>query len=171
MRMRIWLALAMLLLAALVVMSPGCAKKQPPPPVTQQPPPAQPQRPDTTVTRPPVQEQEPEFEAQDIRFDYDKANIRDDARTTLTALGKYLMETPSARVLIEGHADERGTTEYNLALGERRAKAARDWLVAYGVGSDRISTVSYGKERPLDPGHDESAWSRNRRAHFVLQGA
>jgi len=171
MRTRNWLALSMLLLAVVVIVSPGCAKKQPPPPVTQQPPPVQPQRPDTTATRPPVEPAEPAFMAQDIRFDYDKANIRDDARTTLTALGKYLMENPSVRVLIEGHADERGTTEYNLALGERRARSTRDWLVAYGIGSDRISTVSYGKERPLDPGHDESAWSRNRRAHFVLQGA
>ena len=110
------------------------------------------------------------FIPQDIRFDYDRANIRDDARTILTELGKYLMENEPARVLIEGHCDERGTTEYNLALGERRANAARDWLAAYGISAGRLSTVSYGKERPLDPGHSESAWSKNRRAHFVLQG-
>ena len=71
-------------------------------------------------------------------------------------------------VTIEGHCDERGTAEYNLALGERRAVAARSYLVSLGIGADRLKTVSYGKEFPFDPGHDEAAWAKNRRAHFVI---
>lgn len=157
------------LLAIALVAVPGCAKKKaPPPPPTREVPTAQPPVTEPEPTPPRTEEV---FAAGDIRFDYDKATIRDDARPALTALGKHLMDNPTVRVQIEGHCDERGTTEYNLALGERRAKAARDWLAAYGVGGDRLSTISYGKERPLDPGHDETAWAKNRRAHFVVQGA
>ena len=77
---------------------------------------------------------------------------------------------PTWVITVEGHADERGTAEYNLALGERRAVAARTYLLSLGIAADRIKTVSYGKEFPFDPGHDESAWSKNRRAHFVVTG-
>jgi peptidoglycan-associated lipoprotein len=170
MRTRRTLAHSVLMLLALALVSaPGCAKKAPPPPspISQrQPPPA---APDTT--HPEVQPPSPvetAFVPGDIHFDYDKSNIRDDARPALTALGKHLLDHPEVKVRIEGNCDERGTTDYNLALGERRAKAAQDWLIAYGVGAGRVSTISYGKERPLDPGHDESAWAKNRRDHFVL---
>jgi peptidoglycan-associated lipoprotein len=78
-----------------------------------------------------------------------------------------MRENGDASVLIQGHCDERGTVEYNLALGEKRAKAARDYLVDLGISADRIRTISYGEERPANPGHDESAWSQNRRAEFV----
>jgi peptidoglycan-associated lipoprotein len=78
-----------------------------------------------------------------------------------------LKRVSAANITIEGHCDERGTKAYNLALGEKRANAAKDFLVALGVSASRISTVSYGKERPFDPGHDESAWAKNRRAHFA----
>jgi peptidoglycan-associated lipoprotein len=79
------------------------------------------------------------------------------------------METNSGNVIVEGHCDERGSVEYNLALGERRAKAAKEYLVSYGITASRITTISYGKERPFDPGHDENSWAQNRRAHFVAK--
>ena len=105
---------------------------------------------------------------QDIFFDFDKSNIRDDQRAALGQGVSWLKGNPTAKVTIEGHADERGTNEYNLALGERRAKATKDYLLAAGIEPARIATVSYGEERPFLLGHDESAWKWNRRAHFVL---
>jgi len=106
----------------------------------------------------------------DAFFDFDKSNIKDDQKAALNDDVTWLKANTSAKVLIEGHCDERGTVEYNLALGERRAKAAKDYLIAAGIAADRISIISYGKERPFVLGHDESAWKWNRRAHFVLQG-
>jgi peptidoglycan-associated lipoprotein len=106
----------------------------------------------------------------DVFFDYDKANIRDDQKAALNDNVGWLKGNTGAKLLVEGHCDERGTAEYNLALGERRAKAVKDYLIAAGVAADRVSTISYGKERPFVLGHDESAWKWNRRAHFVLQG-
>jgi peptidoglycan-associated lipoprotein len=106
---------------------------------------------------------------QDIFFDYDKYDIRDDARATLQSNARALAERSHLRFTIEGHCDERGSEKYNLALGDRRATATKEFLVAQGVGSDRIETVSFGEERPFDPGHNESAWSKNRRAHFILK--
>jgi peptidoglycan-associated lipoprotein len=106
----------------------------------------------------------------DAFFDFDKSNIRDDQKAALNDNVSWLKANAGAKVLIEGHCDERGTVEYNLALGERRAKAAKDYLIAAGIPADRISIISYGKERPFVLGHDESAWKWNRRAHFVLQG-
>ena len=76
-------------------------------------------------------------------------------------------QNSGSAVVIEGHCDERGSVEYNLALGERRAKAAREFLVSYGIAASRLTTISYGKERPMDSGHDEDSWAKNRRAHFV----
>ena len=106
----------------------------------------------------------------DAYFDYDKSDIRSDAQSTLrsnsTALKQIFNDYPSGRVLIEGHCDERGTGEYNLALGDRRATAARDFLVNLGVPSSKLSTVSYGEERPQCRDSAESCWQRNRRAHF-----
>jgi len=106
----------------------------------------------------------------DIFFDYDKASIRDDQKAALNDNVGWLKGNSGAKVLLEGHCDERGTAEYNLGLGERRAKAVKDYLIAAGVAADRVSTISYGKERPFVLGHDESAWKWNRRGHFVLQG-
>ena len=100
-------------------------------------------------------------------FDYDSATLRPDARDTLLTNDQWLKANPDVGVTIEGHADERGTSEYNLALGWRRARAAADFLVAAGIAPGRIRTISYGKERPFILGHDESAWRWNRRAHFV----
>jgi len=106
----------------------------------------------------------------DVFFDYDKANIRDDQKAALNDNVGWLKGNTGAKVLLEGHCDERGTAEYNLGLGERRSKAVKDYLIAAGIAADRVSTISYGKERPFVLGHDESAWKWNRRGHFVVQG-
>lgn len=108
------------------------------------------------------------FEENDIYFDFDKFDLRADARKVLADKAAFLNAHPNLKIRIEGNCDERGTIEYNLALGDRRAKAAMDYLVFLGITPDRISTVSYGKEKPLDPGHNEEAWAKNRRDHFVV---
>jgi peptidoglycan-associated lipoprotein len=132
----------------------------PPPP----PPPAPMQAPRATV------EERISSEIQDGFFDYDKSDIRADARDALTrdagALKAILAEFPSATIMVEGHCDERGSAEYNLGLGDRRASAAKDFLVQLGVPADRLKTISYGKERPQCTESTESCWQKNRRAHF-----
>ena len=106
----------------------------------------------------------------DVFFDYDNAGIRDDQKAALNDNVGWLKGNTGAKILVEGHCDERGTAEYNLGLGERRAKAVKDYLIAAGIAADRVSTISYGKERPFVLGHDESAWKWNRRGHFTIQG-
>ena len=101
-------------------------------------------------------------------FEYDSSELTSDAQRALNENAGVLKQYPAWTVTIEGHCDERGTAEYNLALGERRAVAARAYLVSLGVSADRLRTVSYGKEFPFDPGHDETAYTKNRRAHFVI---
>jgi peptidoglycan-associated lipoprotein len=101
-------------------------------------------------------------------FDYDKADIRADTRDVLAANATWLKKYAGLQFTIEGHCDERGTAQYNLALGDRRANAAKDYLASLGVDASRIKTVSYGKERPFATGHDEDSWQKNRRAHFVV---
>ncbi|MGD9763380.1 MAG: peptidoglycan-associated lipoprotein Pal [Candidatus Binatia bacterium] len=103
----------------------------------------------------------------DIHFDYDSFELDDTARQTLQSNADWLKDNPESRVEIEGHCDDRGTVEYNLALGAKRAAAAKDYLVAMGVGRERMTTISYGEELPLCHEETESCWSRNRRAHFV----
>jgi peptidoglycan-associated lipoprotein len=105
----------------------------------------------------------------DVRFDFDKSEVKEDGRKTCGVVAGYLKKNPKAKLLIEGHCDERGTAEYNMALGERRATAVMAYLVSLGVPKAALSTVSFGKEKPLDPGHNEEAWAKNRRAHFVLK--
>ncbi len=105
----------------------------------------------------------------DIFFDYDRYDLREDARRTLMENARVLNERRSIRFTIEGHCDERGSERYNLALGDKRANAAKDFLVAQGVDPSRIDVVSYGEERPFSQGHDEAAWSQNRRAHLVMR--
>src|SRR3546814_3523242 len=102
-----------------------------------------------------------------IFFDTDKYDVSAEDQTTLQSQAQWLMANPNVRVTVEGHADERGTRDYNLALGERRANAAKNYLVSLGVPESRISTISYGKERPEALGSDESAWAQNRRAVTV----
>jgi peptidoglycan-associated lipoprotein len=103
----------------------------------------------------------------DAFFDYDEAGLREDAKAALDGDAKYMESHSGVKVVIEGHCDERGSVEYNLALGEKRARAAKDYLTTYGINAARITTISYGKERPFDPGHTEESWAQNRRAHFV----
>ncbi len=117
----------------------------------------------------PIQPSEAEEALKDIHFQYDKYNLTDEAAGIIAANAEYLMKHPEAKILIEGNCDERGTEEYNLALGEKRALAARDYLVRFGIERSRISIVSYGEERPLDPAGDEEAWAKNRRDHFVMK--
>jgi peptidoglycan-associated lipoprotein len=104
----------------------------------------------------------------DIHFDLDSAALGDEARATLERHALWLQGRRDVKVSVEGHCDERGTVDYNLALGEQRARATRDYLVSLGVAAERLRIVSYGKERPLDTGNDEAAWARNRRAHFAV---
>jgi peptidoglycan-associated lipoprotein len=109
-----------------------------------------------------------EQNVKDAYFDLDKSDLRDDARSALTKDAEFLRSYPDVRVLIEGHCDERGSTEYNLALGQRRAEAAKNYLISLGITAGRIDSTSWGKERPFCTEHDESCWQQNRRAHFVL---
>jgi len=106
---------------------------------------------------------------EDIHFDYDKAFIREDAKPILAKIADAMKAKRSSSLLIEGHCDERGTAEYNLALGERRADATKKYLLSLGVSAGSLSAVSFGEEKPVDPGHTEAAWAKNRRAHFVLK--
>jgi peptidoglycan-associated lipoprotein len=103
----------------------------------------------------------------DIHFDFDQYSIRPEDRKILSGHADLLLKNKNVKIIIEGNCDERGTTEYNLALGDRRALEAKKYLVNSGVDRKRIKTISYGKERPLDPDHNEEAWAKNRRDHFV----
>jgi peptidoglycan-associated lipoprotein len=106
-------------------------------------------------------------EVRDAYFDYDKADLRADARTALSKTADFLKNYPRFKVIVEGHCDERGSTEYNLGLGDRRASAVKQYLVSLGVAADRVSTVSYGKEKPFCMESNEACWQQNRRGHFV----
>jgi peptidoglycan-associated lipoprotein len=105
---------------------------------------------------------------QDAFYDFDASTLSGQAQAALTASATWLKAHPDYNLLLEGHCDERGTEQYNLALGDRRANSARDFLATLGVDGTRMRTVSYGEERPFDQGHDDSAWAKNRRAHLVL---
>jgi peptidoglycan-associated lipoprotein len=176
-----WAVLA-LSVAALVAV--GCAKKQtvksegapgaaavteapvkeiPPAPVAVAPATPPPEAPGVAVT----EEKLSRFD--DVRFDFDKSEVKEDGRKTCQVVADYMKKNPKTKLQIEGHCDERGTAEYNLALGDRRATAVMTYLVSLGVPKAALSTVSFGKEKPLDPGHDEGAWAKNRRAHFILK--
>ena len=104
----------------------------------------------------------------DVFFDFDRYDLRADARDTLKANGDWLKRNPSARIEIEGHCDDRGTNEYNLALGAKRAQAAKDYLVTLGISTERLSTISYGEEIPVCKEQNENCWRQNRRARFVV---
>ena len=179
--------------ASAVVLATGlaaCAKKAPPVAKPTPPPPAasssgnRPPQPPTPVNEPQQVPVEPSgadslsskdlddinknSPFQPLFFGYDQAEVSPEGQTVLNSNAEILKKYPTWIITIEGHADERGTAEYNLALGERRALAARNYLVSLGIPADRLRTVSYGKEFPFDPGHTEDAFSKNRRAHFVV---
>jgi peptidoglycan-associated lipoprotein len=175
---------ALLALSVTALVAVGCAKKQtvksegaqgPPGVSTPSEPPMKEAPAPEAVAPPPAvspgvavtEEKVSRFD--DVRFDFDKSVVREDGRKTCGVVADYMMKHPQAKLLIEGHCDERGTPEYNMALGERRATAVMNYLVSLGVPRSALSTVSFGEEKPLDPGHNEEAWAKNRRAHFVLQ--
>ena len=118
---------------------------------------------------PPPPAREPDFnqEVRDAYFDYDKADLRPDARTALSTTADYLKKNPAIKVTVEGHCDERGSTEYNLGLGDRRANAVKQYIVSLGVAADRVNVVSFGKEKPFCMESAEACWQQNRRGHFV----
>jgi peptidoglycan-associated lipoprotein len=170
-----------LLIAGTVVV--GCGKKKvaapPAPPVAPATPPPAPQPPArdveqvdeyTRIKNMPVDEIERLGLLSDIHYDFDRADIRDGDRQILTKNAEVLKKFDFLRITVEGHCDERGTVEYNLALGERRARAAYDYLISLGVTPDRLKSVSYGKEVPICRESSEECWARNRRAHFTVTG-
>jgi peptidoglycan-associated lipoprotein len=134
------------------------------------PPPAEPAQPEVAAARPVPPAYAARAELPDIYFDFDKYNIRPDAAQVLDAHAEWLKSNPSWVILVEGHCDERGTSEYNLALGQHRARSTLNYLISRGVQATRITTVSYGKERPLCTEHTEKCWARDRRAHFLAKG-
>ena len=166
----------------------ACAKKQvqaappppPAPPVTQPaPPPPPPPPPPKKEAPPPAPLTEDQLFARmtldelrakqplaDVYFDYDRSSVRDDARAPLQQNADWLKRWPTTKITVEGHCDSRGSAEYNLALGERRANAVKDYLVSLGVGADRILTASKGKEQPFCREENEACWQQNRRGHF-----
>lgn len=142
----------------------GCAKKKivkPPEPVYQAV--------EKAVEEPSLRGKEYKKVAQleTVYFDYDDATLRSDARNILAANAKWLKENKDVEIIVEGHCDERGTTDYNIALGDRRAKSVRSYLMKLGIKGNRVATISYGEERPDNTGHDEAAWSKNRRAEIL----
>ena len=181
----------LIFLLMLLVLAGACAKKQPPlgpqpaPPTSAAPPsvaapapPAPPQRVEESVPVPSISEDgisnrtledlNRNSPLQPAYFGLDSSELDDAGRAIVASNAEVLKKYPTWMVTVEGHCDERGTAEYNLALGERRAVAVKTYLVALGISPDRLRTVSYGKEFPFDAGHTETAWSKNRRAHFVI---
>ncbi|MEK6655832.1 MAG: peptidoglycan-associated lipoprotein Pal [Nitrospirota bacterium] len=117
----------------------------------------------------PAAEEKKMLELKDAFFDFDKSLIRDDAKAPLQNNGEFLRANKNTKIVIEGHCDERGTNEYNLALGQRRADSARRYLVNLGIDASRLSTISYGEERPFCKEQNETCWQSNRRAHFIVK--
>jgi len=172
---------AMVSVLGIAAMLTACATPKPPPPAAPPPPPPvhapPPPPPPPTSTAPigPIPGSAQDFVVNvgdRVYFDYDKYAVRSDAEPILSAQAAWLSRYPSVKVRIEGNADERGTREYNLALGARRANSIKDFLVAHGVSASRIETVSFGKEKPIDPGTTEEAYAKNRNGHTaIISGA
>jgi peptidoglycan-associated lipoprotein len=159
----------------------ACASHPPPPPAPPVGPPEQGPPPQQSYQAPPQQANGPapgtvrDFVinvGDRVYFDFDRAEIRADAGPVLDGQAAWLRHYGAVRVRIDGNCDERGTREYNFALGARRADAVREYLIRHGVDAGRITTISYGKERPIDPGHDEAAWAKDRNSHTdITEGA
>jgi peptidoglycan-associated lipoprotein len=166
----------LVLIAAVTATLAACAKKPPPPQPVAPPPPPAAAAPTPPPPPAPVETGVIPGSLQDfvvnvgdrVYFDTDEYTVRDDAQPVLSNQAAWLARYPQVRIRIEGNADERGTREYNLALGARRANAVRDFLVARGVAATRIETLSYGKERPMAAGSDEAAWAQNRNAQTAI---
>ena len=140
----------------------------PPPPPTPPPPPPAPLTEDQIVAQKTVDQLNAERPLGDVLFDYDSSALRDDARAMAAKNAEYLKRWPSVRFTIEGHADSRGTAEYNLALGERRANSVKEYMVSLGVAADRITTISKGEEQPVCTEENEACWQRNRRGFHII---
>jgi len=189
---RRWASSSFILLAVIVALSAGACQKKvppvarpiPPPPPATSPEPTRPPAPPEPVAEAPVTPPAPIVEdrmlsasldeinknspLRPVFFGYDSSDISPEAQKILEGNAEVMKKYKSWVVTVEGHCDERGTAEYNLALGERRAVSARTYLVSLGIPAERIRVVSYGKEFPFDPGHTEEAWGKNRRDHFVV---
>ncbi len=165
MRKKKWIIMAMFVVIPGLMFTVSCQKKV------------------VDATPEPVVEEEPEVETkeevvvykapdmvmqEDIYYEFDKSTLTPTAQDNLLRKAEWLRENPDATATIEGHCDERGTNEYNLALGDRRAESAKAFLTDLGIDASRLTTISYGEERPVDPRSDEEAWAKNRRAHFVV---
>jgi len=176
MRKNVWLALALVLILASMSFLVSCAKNavQSQPTQTAQSEPPKAVDNSGAAAEPGDQTTAPEasgaeFVNENIHFAFDSAVLSDQAQRILTDKAEYLRTNPGLMVSVEGHCDERGTDAYNMALGDRRAKSARDFLVNMGVDAQRLSTISFGEERPVAQGRDELSWAKNRRAQFVIQ--
>jgi peptidoglycan-associated lipoprotein len=153
--------------------APGSGGAPAPPPEVPPPPPSIPAEPNITTGGDPyakktAEEINADSPLRPVYFEYDSDQLSDEARKILEANAGIMKQYRTWTITIEGHCDERGTSEYNLALGDRRALAAKNYLQTLGISADRLKTVSYGKEFPFDPAHNESAWIKNRRAHFMV---
>lgn len=167
MQKKVWIVLALLLLVPVFMFTVSCQKRvqaQAPAPM-----PAPAPKPAPAPAPAPVAKMEvPAFMTERIFFEFDKSALKLEAQALLKKKAEWLKANPAAKLLIEGNCDERGTAEYNLALGERRAESAKKFLVDLGIDAKRISTISYGEERPIDPRHTEEAWAKNRNDGFVI---
>ncbi len=164
-----------ILLSIVIIFAVSCSKKQTVKPQAEQEPVSEM---DVSEEVPAIEEEpvaeeppaRPEMrELEDVFFDFDKYILKSEAKADLNRNAEQLREYPSASIIIEGHCDERGTEDYNMALGEKRAKSVKAYLISLGIDGTRLSVISYGETRPFASGHDESAWSQNRRAHFVAK--
>jgi peptidoglycan-associated lipoprotein len=168
MQKKLWIVLALLLVMPGMLFIVSCQKKvaaQAPAPAPAPPPKPAPPPPPPPA---PAKLEVPAFMTERIYFDFDKSVLKLEAQSLLKKKAEWLKANPSTKLLIEGNCDERGTAEYNLALGERRAESAKKYLVDLGVDAKRISTISYGEERAMDPRHNEEAWAKNRNDGFVI---
>ncbi len=154
----------------------GCPKPPPPAPKQPEPPAMEERRPEPKVEAPKVDEEalrRQRIQARiaevfkPIYFSYDQSTLSAEGQSTLQEIGKLMKEVPEITARVEGHADERGTNDYNLALGEHRSKSVNDYLASYGIQGSRLSTISYGEEKPAMEGHDEGSWAKNRRVEFT----
>ena len=167
MQKKLWIILALLIVVPGFLFTVSCQKKvQAQAPAA--PPPAPAPAPAPAPPPAPAKLDVPAFMTERIYFDFDKSVLKLDAQSLLKKKADWLKANANTKLLIEGNCDERGTPEYNLALGERRAEAAKKFIVDLGIDAKRISTISYGEERPIDPRHNEEAWSKNRNDGFVI---
>jgi len=180
MRKKLWIILALLLVIPGLLFTVSCAKKtvKSEAEVEQQQAEearAQDQARQEEIAREEAQEQarlkmaaRNRFLNENIHFEFDRSNLLPEAQEILRSKAQWLRDNPDVLAIIEGHCDERGTNEYNLALGDRRANSAKAYLIDLGIAGSRLTCISYGEERPLDPGHNEEAWAKNRRAQFTM---